>query len=113
MARRMHEASKKNLLFIEKAFVFSESADKLFSDGDETELLVQGIIDAFFIEDDGIVLLDYKTDRVKSGDELLSLYKKQLYIYADAIEKAYDMKVKESCLYSFCLDETVFFNHNV
>lgn len=113
MARRMHEASKKNLLFIEKAFVFSESADKLFSDGDETELLVQGIIDAFFIEDDGIVLLDYKTDRVKSGDELLSLYKKQLYIYADAIEKAYDMRVKESCLYSFCLDETVFFNHNV
>ena len=71
-------------------------------------ILVQGIIDAFFIEDDGITLLDYKTDRIKTGKELLDLYEKQLLIYADALEKAYGIKVKESCLYSFCLDECVF-----
>ena len=68
----------------------------------EEMILIQGIIDVFFEEPDGIVLLDYKTDRVKSSRELAGRYHAQLELYQEAIEK-----VKERLLYSFCLGEVV------
>jgi ATP-dependent helicase/nuclease subunit A len=53
------------------------------------------------------VLLDYKTDRVASGEELKNRYAKQMELYADAIESAYDKKVIRRVLYSFSLGEEV------
>ena len=53
----------------------------------EEEVLVQGIIDVFWEEEDGIVLLDYKTDRVDNAEELIRRYKKQLELYADALNR--------------------------
>ena len=70
-------------------------------------LLIQGIIDVFFEEEDGIVLLDYKTDSVNSGKELVDLYRTQMELYQEAIERALGKKVKEKVLYSFCLGEIV------
>ena len=63
---------------------------------DET-ILVQGIIDAYFIEDGKIILVDYKTDRVRKGQEqkLIDLYHVQLEDYAEALERMTGMKVKE------------------
>ena len=71
-----------------------------YSKDDRT--VIQGIIDAFFYEGDcdDIVLVDYKTDNVKDGDELLGRYASQMYLYATILEKLTDSKVKEIILYS-------------
>ena len=73
-------------------------------------VLLQGIIDALFEEEDGYVLLDYKTDSVKAegGEELLKArYTAQLKYYAEAIERGTGKNVKESCIYSFALQKTI------
>ena len=66
---------------------------------------MQGIIDAYFTEPDGIVIVDYKTDYVKTGKELLDKYRKQLDYYGLALERLTGQKVKEKVIYSFCLRE--------
>lgn len=72
-----------------------------------TDGMLQGISDCVFIEDGELVLLDYKTDRVNSGEELANRYRRQLELYRAAMEKLYGMPVKEGLLYSFSLGETV------
>lgn len=72
--------------------------------------LIQGIIDVFWIEEDGIVVLDYKTDRVDTGQELLDRYAAQLRLYGEALNRIYGeagMTVKECLLYSFRLGEVI------
>lgn len=73
----------------------------------EEMLLIQGIIDVFFEEEDGLVLLDYKTDHVRDGKELAERYRTQMELYAEAMECALFQPVKEKLLYSFCLHEIV------
>ena len=51
--------------------------------------------------------MDYKTDRVKSGDELISRYKIQMDLYKEALERLTNMPVKASYIYSFRLHEAV------
>ena len=70
-------------------------------------MLVQGIIDAYFEEDGELVLVDYKTDHVESGAELISRYKVQMEYYTKALEQALDKHVKEVILYSLSLNEEV------
>ncbi len=60
-----------------------------------------------FVEDDQWVLVDYKTDRVKSGDELIRRYKIQMDLYKEALERLTNMPVKASYIYSFRLHEAV------
>ncbi len=108
LAKRMHMAAKSGRLYKEKAFVCGGNPGEFFDDADADEdelILVQGIIDVFFIEDDGIVLMDYKTDHVDSPEELLVRYEKQLALYQDAIERRYELPVKERILYSFTFGE--------
>ena len=72
--------------------------------------LIQGIIDVFWIEDDGITVLDYKTDRVDTAQELIDRYATQLKLYADALERVFaarKMKVKEILIYSFRLEKLI------
>ena len=71
----------------------------------EETVLVQGIIDAWFQEGDEIVLVDYKTDRVKEAGELKKRYEKQLAYYQQALERTTGKKVKEKIIYSLALDE--------
>ena len=70
-------------------------------------VLVQGIIDAWFIEDGEIVLLDYKTDRVEDEETLLRRYRLQLELYKRALEAATNKKVKEVYIYSFDLGSVI------
>ena len=70
-------------------------------------LFLQGIIDTVFVEDDQWVLVDYKTDRVKSGDELIRRYKIQMDLYKEALERLTNMPVKASYIYSFRLHEAI------
>jgi ATP-dependent helicase/nuclease subunit A len=67
----------------------------------EEKPFVQGIADMFFYEDGEIILVDYKTNRNTAGNELVRQYKKQLEIYARAIEEMTGVKVREKWIYSF------------
>ncbi len=108
LALRMQEAAKRGKLYREKPFVMGKPASQVLEEsGSEEMILIQGIIDVFFEEEDGIVLLDYKTDKVKTAGELADLYRAQLELYQEAIERAVGKKVKERLLYSFCLNEVV------
>ena len=75
----------------------------------DEKIRLQGIIDCFFEEEDGIVLLDYKTDYVEEGneDEIIERYRSQLKYYKDALEKITGKRVKESYLYLFGIDKGV------
>jgi ATP-dependent helicase/nuclease subunit A len=66
---------------------------------------IQGIADMFFYEDDGIVLVDYKTNRNTTAERLIHDYRGQLSIYKKAIEEMTGVNVKECWLYSFEIGE--------
>ena len=111
LADRMHLAALRGELYKEQPFVLSCPVRELFADAeseDETNtVLVQGIIDVFFKEDDGIVLMDYKTDRVDEVGELVLRYEKQLALYGKALSRAYKLPVKEILIYSFYFNEVI------
>ena len=95
---------------VERELPFSMLFDgnRVYPDVENGErLFLQGIIDTVFVEDDQWVLVDYKTDRVKSGDELISRYKIQMDLYKEALERLTNMPVKASYIYSFRLHEAV------
>lgn len=71
------------------------------------KLFLQGIIDTVFLEDGAWVLVDYKTDRVVSGEELRKRYSLQLNMYKQALEKLTNIPVKSAYIYSFRLHEAV------
>ncbi len=70
-------------------------------------VIIQGAIDLCFIENGEIVIVDFKTDYVKSKEELAERYKEQLEIYSFAAKKILNANVKERILYSFCLGEEI------
>ena len=104
------KAYKENTLYREQHFMQEVEYEKLFPEdgGDNVEkVILQGIIDAFIMEEDGIILVDYKTDRVKDGEELRNRYQKQIDLYSEALEQILGKKVKRRVLYSFSLGEEV------
>lgn len=104
LGRRLQKAWKENCLWREQQFVMSIPAKEKNPDwGEEEQILIQGIIDAFFEEEDGLVLVDYKTDYVEKGkeEELVEKYKVQLQYYAQALERVRGKRVKEVYIYSF------------
>ena len=107
VASRMAEADKRGDLFREKPFVMEHEG-----------VLVQGIIDVFWLEDDKIVLLDYKTDRVETADELVQRYQTQLDLYAKALSNIFSVgkttKMQtENLIYSFCFGQVIPLNEEV
>lgn len=121
VGKSMKQAEKENQLYREKPFVMGFSREELDAFGfgiGETEkkvheedlTLIQGIIDVFWIEEDGIVLLDYKTDRVDTAEELMERYRAQLDLYAEALNRVFadrNLSVKKKLIYSFRLGEII------
>ena len=105
LAYRMWKAERSGQLYREQPFVLGVSAGKLGEDFPEDEkVLIQGIIDVFFVEDREIVLLDYKTDVISSMQDLWNRYAVQLDYYEEALRKLMNRNVKEKVLYSFYLE---------
>ncbi len=101
LALRMAKADRAGKLFREKPFVM-----------DYEGVLLQGIIDVFWQEEDRMILLDYKTDRVKTAEELRLRYQKQLELYGEALERIFStgkraVTAKEQLIYSFRLKEVI------
>lgn len=105
IAYRMWRADRRGELYREQPFVMGIDAGRLIEDIPEGEkVLIQGIIDVFFVEDGKIVLLDYKTDVIKNMTDLHNRYGTQLEYYEEALNKITGMGVKEKILYSFYLE---------
>ncbi len=108
LARRMGRAARTGKLYREKPFVMGKEAKAVQPETESSALvLVQGIIDAFFEEDGALVLVDYKTDAVKTGQELVKRYQAQMDLYEEALKRATGKPVKEKLLYSFKLREVI------
>ena len=128
--KRMHRAACAGTLFKEQPFVLNVPASEVYpeesshiypqrkektaesdgmfsADGGRDMILVQGIIDAYFEEEDGLILLDYKTDKVRKASDLREKYHAQLDYYAKALEQLLDKPVKEKWIYSFTLKEEI------
>ena len=110
LGKRMKEAAQKKLLYKERQFVTGIP----FSDMDKEAktddfVVVQGIIDVYFEEEDKIILVDYKTDRVREGEEdiLIRRYRAQMESYQQALEKITGKCVKEIYIYSVTLQKTI------
>ena len=110
LGQRMKKAAVEGRLFREQPFVISRSAAEIEETWDPQErVLVQGIIDAYFLEEDEIILVDYKTDRVRRNEEqmLIDRYHTQLEDYAQALQRMTGRKVKEKYIYSFTLKKAI------
>lgn len=107
VGKRMLQAARQEKLYKEQPFVLGVDAKEMYPDEAEGEIiLVQGIIDVYFEEDD-LIVLDYKTDKVKKPEELAEKYRAQLDYYARALEQLTAKKVKEKIIYSFTLQQEI------
>ncbi len=110
LGKRMRRAALDGRLYREQPFMIQRKAPELDpSWKEETGVLIQGIIDAYFQEEDEIVLVDYKTDFVHRGEEqkLAALYHVQLEDYACALCRLTEKNVKEKYIYSFTLGKEI------
>lgn len=110
LAGRMKAAAQRGQLYREQPFVIAMPANQIREEYEtEEEILVQGIIDAYFEEEDGLVLVDYKTDKVQKGQEkeLVEKYIVQMQYYKKALEMITDREVKEIYIYSSRLGKAV------
>lgn len=94
-------------IFQEMPFYTYLEVNEIYGDNSNENILVQGIIDMYFEEDDGMVLVDYKTDYVTEAKQLIQKHEEQLEMYKIALERATGKKVKEIYLYSTCLNEAI------
>ncbi len=106
--KRMKKAARQGKLWKEQPFVLGVNAEELYPGSEEGEtILVQGIIDVFFEEDGELIVLDYKTDKVRKPEELKEKYHAQLAYYAKALEQLTGKNVKEKIIYSFALQKRI------
>lgn len=94
----------------EKPFYINLPANEVYGDEFEGKVLVQGIIDLYYIDkNDNLILVDYKTDYVENNDEniLVDKYKIQLELYKRALESAMERKVKKMYIYSTYLNKEI------
>lgn len=98
----------------EKAFVYLLPANEVDETYDlEEEILLQGVVDTCFIEEEGLVIIDYKTDYVDgrklkaSIEKIKRRYQVQLDLYARALSEITGLPVKEKCLYLYHIDEWI------
>ena len=105
----MEQAARAGKLHREQPFVLGVPAETIQKEwsGDET-VLVQGIIDAWFEDEDGaVILVDYKTDHIADREKLAERYRGQLSYYAQALEQLTGRTVKTQVIYSFFLSKEI------
>lgn len=97
-------------IYKEQPFYIYLSSDEIYNNKMDDKILVQGIIDLYFVDkSDNIVLVDYKTDYIQNNceQELINKYKEQLDLYKRALEQGLNKKVKEVYIYSIYLNKEI------
>lgn len=110
LSLRMASAAKAGLLYKEQRFVIKRPAKELISSYEGMEdILVQGIFDAYFEEDEKVVLIDYKTDYVPDNDDnyLKQKYEIQLASYEKALRQLTGKEIKDIYIYSFYMSKSI------
>lgn len=109
LAERMRRADEEGRLYKEQQFVVGIPAREMDEADSDELVLIQGIIDAWFEDEDGAVLVDYKTDRIGEGEEavLLDRYRLQLIYYRRALEQITGKTVRQAFLYSLELQKEI------
>lgn len=94
-----------------REFKFSILDDGSAFSGELTgeKILLQGVIDCAIIEEDGVTVIDFKTDRIKPEkiEEAAQKYRPQIEAYTEAIQRIFNLKVKYACLYFIELNQFV------
>ena len=97
-------------VYKERPFFINIPAREIYDEDIEEEILVQGIIDLYYInQKNEIVLVDYKTDYVEKGkeNELVEKYISQLELYKKALEESLQRKVNKTYIYSVYLGKEI------
>lgn len=107
----MERIKKAKSVYREKQFTLSKSVCDLNKSLPEEfcdeKTVIIGKTDLVFVEDDGAVIVDYKTDNINDVNVLAERYKSQMRIYIEATQKAQDIRVKECILYSLKLKTAI------
>ena len=127
LGKRMARSSARGELFKEEPFFLGLTMEDYLHDitlgpgeywkedllkirEDQNYIMVQGEIDAYFLEEDRVILMDYKTDRVspEDGEEVLKeRYEAQLFYYSLALSRMLNRPVSECWIYSFSLGKAI------
>ena len=97
----------------EKPFYINIPAKEIYKEDLEEKVLVQGVIDLYYISSAGeLVLVDFKTDYIENRDEniLIDKYKVQLDLYKRALRQAINREVDRVYIYSTYLDKEIRFS---
>ena len=99
---------KENVL---REFKFSLLVDSCLDveNGSDDQILLQGVVDCAIIDEDGIIILDFKSDRITEStlDGAVERYGEQVKAYAKALSRIYQLPVKSAQLYFFQLNKFV------
>ena len=90
----------------EERFLFPMEGKQLF-EGGEGEVLIQGVLDCYSVRGNSATILDYKTDRVQTEEELIRRYRVQLELYAEALKRVKGLQVQKKIIYSFALEKEI------
>lgn len=101
---RMKKAER---LMREQRFTVSQDAALFYPQAKGERVVLQGVADCVFVEEGGLILVDYKTDRVSSPEELAERYRPQLEVYELAMREIFSLPVTERILYSFHLGREI------
>ena len=95
----------------EKKFTIEVPIEEIYPEAKESAegemMMIQGIADCAFLEEDGLVVVDYKTDRLEREEDFREKYSSQVLLYKKALEECTGYKVKETLLYSFYLGKEI------
>ena len=91
----------------EQRFLFTLPARKVIDTDSEEPIIIQGVIDCWYIENGKAVIVDYKTDSVKDAAELVRRYEVQLKMYEKALSVLNGITTAHKYIYSFALSEFI------
>lgn len=100
-------------IYKEVPFYTYINTKEIYNTENEENILVQGIIDLYYItKDDKVVLVDYKTDYVENEKDLIDKYEIQLEIYRKALKESLNKKINETYIYSIWLNKEIKIEEN-
>jgi ATP-dependent nuclease subunit A len=91
----------------ENQFIMGLSAKEAGMGSSDETILIQGVIDAYIENENGIILVDYKTDNVNNEDVLINRYRSQLMLYKKSLEMSTGKTVQAVYIYSFALGKEI------